>query len=45
MIIENNKITLQAGGGVVADSKPESELQETYNKAGALIKVVELANQ
>lgn len=41
MIIEKNQVTLQAGAGVVADSKPESELQETYNKAGALISVID----
>jgi len=27
---------LQAGGGVVADSDPEAEFQETQNKAAAL---------
>lgn len=43
MIIEANTVTLQAGGGVVADSDPVKELQETYNKAGALIKVINLA--
>jgi anthranilate synthase component 1 len=43
MIIEANTVTLQAGGGVVADSDPAKELQETYNKAGALIKVIDLA--
>lgn len=44
MVIEANKVSLQAGAGVVADSVPESELQETYNKAGALVKVIQLSS-
>jgi anthranilate synthase component 1 len=34
---------LQAGGGVVADSVPESEYEETLNKARALMRAIELA--
>lgn len=34
---------LQAGAGVVADSVPESEYEETMNKARALLRAVELA--
>lgn len=45
MLIENTKITIQAGAGVVADSVPESEWQETFNKANALIDVVLLAEK
>ena len=36
-------LNLQAGGGVVADSVPEREYQETVNKAKALMKAVEMA--
>jgi anthranilate synthase component 1 len=36
---------MQAGGGVVADSVPENEYQESMNKAGALLKAIELAQQ
>ena len=36
-------IILQAGGGVVADSDPESEYQETINKAKALVRAAEEA--
>lgn len=36
MLIEDNKITIQAGAGIVADSEPEKEWQETINKASAL---------
>lgn len=39
----HNTLTYQAGAGVVAASKPESELQEVNNKLGALKKAVELA--
>ena len=34
---------VQAGGGVVADSEPEAEWQETQNKARALLKAAEMA--
>ncbi len=34
---------IQAGGGIVADSVPESEYTETVNKARALVRAVELA--
>ena len=37
-------LTFQAGAGVVADSVPESELQEVENKLAALNKAIELAN-
>ena len=36
-------IHLQAGAGVVADSNPESEYQETVNKAAALDRAIDLA--
>jgi anthranilate synthase component 1 len=36
IIKEGNEITLQAGAGIVADSKPEYEYQETLNKLQAL---------
>jgi anthranilate/para-aminobenzoate synthase component I len=35
-IIANNKIQIQAGGAIVADSIPELELEETYAKTLAL---------
>jgi len=34
---------IQAGGGIVADSVPENEYQESLNKAKALFRAVELA--
>ena len=39
------KIHIQAGGGIVADSDPAAEHQETLNKAAALAKAVELAER
>ena len=36
-LVKNNKLYIQAGGGVVFDSDPETEFQETINKANALI--------
>jgi len=40
-----NTLTYQAGAGIVAASKPESELQEVNNKLGALKKAIEFAEQ
>ncbi len=40
-LIKNNKFYVQAGAGVVADSKPEKEYAETVNKAKALMKAVD----
>lgn len=40
---KQNTLYYQAGAGVVAASKPESELQEVNNKLGALKKAIELA--
>ena len=40
---KNNTLTYQAGAGIVAASKPESELQEVNNKLNALKKAIELA--
>ncbi len=41
---EDGKLTVQAGAGIVADSDPERERQETVNKAMALQKALELLN-
>jgi len=42
-VIRGNEIFIQAGAGIVADSVPEREWEETRNKAKALIKAVEIA--
>ncbi|MGI8556542.1 MAG: anthranilate synthase component I family protein, partial [Pyrinomonadaceae bacterium] len=41
--LENGTASVQAGAGIVADSVPESEFEETINKARALIKAIEMA--
>ena len=40
-LIKNNKFYVQAGAGIVADSKPEKEYTETINKAKALMRAVD----
>ncbi|MGX1930817.1 anthranilate synthase component I family protein [Flagellimonas sp. 2504JD4-2] len=40
---KNHQLHYQAGAGLVAASDPETELQETYNKLGALNKALEIA--
>jgi anthranilate synthase component I len=40
-LIKNNKFYVQAGAGIVADSKPDREYAETINKAKALMKAVD----
>ncbi|MFH1589532.1 MAG: anthranilate synthase component I family protein, partial [archaeon] len=40
MVLKNNKAYIRAGAGVVFDSIPASEFQETENKAGACLKAI-----
>lgn len=42
-LIKDGKIYAQAGGGVVADSDPEAEYQESVNKAQAVMRAAEQA--
>ena len=42
MVIQNGTVHVQAGCGVVADSDPTAEYEETMNKARALISAIEL---
>lgn len=37
MLIKDNKVFIQAGGGIVADSNPDLEYLESQNKAAALV--------
>ena len=37
MLIQDGKIFLQAGAGIVADSDPETEYKETLNKAEGMV--------
>ena len=45
MVVKNGVGYIQAGGGVVHDSKPEREYQESVNKAKALFSAIELAGE
>ncbi len=40
-VIQNEILSVRAGGGVVYDSDPESEYQESMNKAQSIIKAIE----
>lgn len=42
-VIKDKTIYIQAGGGLVVDSLPENEWQETVNKAKAVLKAAQLA--
>lgn len=44
-LIKDDKVYIQAGAGIVADSVPENEYTETVNKVGALTKAVEIAKK
>jgi anthranilate synthase component 1 len=39
------KVYVRSGGGIVADSVPEIEYQETINKAAAVVKALKLAQE
>ncbi|AXF54890.1 anthranilate synthase component I [Salicibibacter kimchii] len=45
MTVKNNRVRIQAGAGVVADSVPEEEYEETMNKAAALLSAIEIAEE
>ncbi len=45
LTMRGNTVTVQAGAGIVADSDPDSEYQETLNKASALAVAIERAEQ
>jgi anthranilate synthase component 1 len=42
-VVKDGLLHVQAGGGIVADSQPDAEWQETQNKAKALLRAAELA--
>jgi anthranilate synthase component I len=45
MVIKDGVAHVQAGGGVVADSQPEYEYQESLNKAAALLRSLDVAGE
>jgi len=42
---KNQALYFQAGAGIVSKSSPQNELNEVYNKVGALIKSIEKAEE
>jgi anthranilate synthase component 1 len=42
-VIKDGTLHVQAGGGIVADSQPDAEWQETQNKAKALLRAAQMA--
>jgi len=45
LVVQNGQIHLQAGAGIVADSDPATEYEETLNKARGAMKAVEMARK
>ncbi len=45
LVITGHRAMVQAGAGIVADSNPQAEYQETQDKARALIRALELAQE
>jgi anthranilate synthase component 1 len=43
LIIRGNKVYVQSGAGIVADSVPEKEYEETVNKAKGMMRAVDIA--
>lgn len=43
LVIQGEEIFLQAGAGIVADSDPQAEFEETLNKAQGVMKAVQMA--
>jgi len=44
-VLKNKKAYFQAGAGIVADSNPHLEYEETVNKARAMAKALAMATQ
>ena len=45
IVVQDGKAYVQAGAGIVADSQPTAEWQETLNKARGLLKAIEITEQ
>lgn len=43
MVVTGDSVYIQAGAGIVADSDPQKEFEETQNKAGALVEALSVA--
>jgi anthranilate synthase component 1 len=45
LVLHNGVVYVQAGAGIVADSDPTTEFQETLNKARGLIKAIHMTER
>src|SRR2546425_7256592 len=45
ILMKGRRVFINAGAGIVADSDPELEYQETLNKARGMLRAIELAEQ
>ncbi|MFO7982811.1 MAG: anthranilate synthase component I [Desulfuromonadales bacterium] len=45
LVVHDGTVHLQAGAGIVADSDPEAEYQETLNKAKGVMKAIEMVQR
>jgi anthranilate synthase component 1 len=45
LLVKDGQIFLRAGAGIVADSNPEAEYQETIDKGRALIEAIDMARE
>jgi anthranilate synthase component 1 len=45
IVMRDGLASVQAGAGLVADSVPEREYEETVNKARALVRAIEMAEK
>ncbi|MBN2645240.1 MAG: anthranilate synthase component I [Desulfuromonadaceae bacterium] len=45
LVVKDGQVHLQAGAGVVADSDPQAEYEETLNKARGVMKAIEMAEK
>jgi anthranilate synthase component 1 len=45
IVMRGKEASVQAGAGIVADSVPEREYEETVNKARALVRAIEMAER
>jgi anthranilate synthase component 1 len=45
VVLKNGQAYVQAGGGVVADSTPAGEYEETVNKASGMFRAIDFARR
>ncbi len=45
LVVNNDNITVQVGAGIVADSQPDLEFNETLDKARAVLQAIDLARE